>query len=51
MNKGKLIEDIVEKSQNPTWKIRLGDVLTSGDLVSRDMGEIYSTTFKEVHVI
>ncbi len=37
MNKGKLIEDIVEKSQNPTWKIRLGDVLTSGDLVSRDI--------------
>ena len=41
-NKGKEIEEIVEKSQNPVWKIRLSDILTSGDLLSRDI--VYHST-------
>ena len=36
-NKGNEIQDIVRKSGNEEWKIRLADVLATGDLHSRDI--------------
>lgn len=36
-NKGSEIAEIVAKSQNPVWAVRLADVLTPGDLHARDI--------------
>jgi hypothetical protein len=35
--RGKQITEIVQNSNNTTWKIQLGDVIASGDLLARDI--------------
>lgn len=37
VNMGKKVQDIVKNSENSVWEVRLGDVLSPGDLVSRDI--------------